>query len=222
MNWSDFITEIENGKLGKRYSDYELASIINVKREVIYKIRTGLTSKPQQSTINKLEQGLHIKIDASDPDNITYQQLHDKEPEDKFDGVMSVYIYPLISTVYAGEPDELYIEHPDESADFVYGRKDHRCFALRVSGKSMETTLRDGDIVLVDMDLLPADGDLVAVKLKNGHQYIKRYKNLNYAFVQLSSDNSDYGIRVIDKNDIEAIYPVVSINLNIRNGDRQN
>lgn len=221
MTWSEFISEVENGKLGKRYSDYELASIINVKREVIYKIKTGLTNKPQQSTINKLEQGLKIKIDASDPENITYHKVQDKEPEDKFDGVMSVYIYPLISTVYAGEPEMLYVEHPDESADFVYGRKDHRCFALKVSGKSMETTLRDGDIVLVDMDLLPADGDLVAVKLKNGHQYIKRYKNLNYAFIQLSSDNSDYGIRVIDKNDIEAIYPVVSINLNIRNGDRQ-
>lgn len=220
MNWSEFISEIENGLLGKRYSDYELAGVINVKREVIYKIKTGLTSKPQQSTINKLEQGLKIKIDASDPENITCKKTQDKPPADKFDDVMSVFIYPLISTVYAGEPEALYIEHHDENADFVYGKKHHRCFALRVSGKSMETTLRDGDVVLVDMDLVPADGDLVAVKLKNGHQYIKRYKNLNYAFIQLSSDNSDYGIRVIDKNDIEAIYPVVSINLNIRNGDR--
>jgi phage repressor protein C with HTH and peptisase S24 domain len=124
--------------------------------------------------------------------------------------------------VYAGEPEMLYIEHHNETASFIYNRKDHRCFALRVSGKSMETTLKDGDVVLVDMDILPADGDLVAVKHRNGHQYIKRFKNLNYAFVQLSSDYSDYGIRVIDKNDIESIYPVVSINLNIRNGDRRN
>jgi ribosome-binding protein aMBF1 (putative translation factor) len=57
MNWSEFIIEIENGLLGRRYSDYDLAGVIDVKREVIYKIRTGLTLKPQQSTISKLEEG---------------------------------------------------------------------------------------------------------------------------------------------------------------------
>lgn len=139
----------------------------------------------------------------------------------KFDGAISVRDYPVLSEVYAGEPDKFDVEYSGVSEPFTYYKKNHSCFALKVNGKSMETTLNDGDLVLVDMDLNPVDGDLVAVKLRNGNQYIKRYKNMNYAFVQLSSDNSEYGVRLIDKNDIEAIYPVVQIVLNIRNGERK-
>jgi phage repressor protein C with HTH and peptisase S24 domain len=87
----------------------------------------------------------------------------------------------------------------------------HRYYGLVVSGKSMETTLRDGDKIVVDMDAPLEDSCLVAVKLKNGHQYVKRYYNLNYAFIQLSSDNKDYGVRVIDKNDVAACHRVVSV-----------
>lgn len=220
MNWRELINTILNDF---RMSTYEIQDKTGVPHPVLHKLKTGQTKSPNQNTIKRLEEGLGIRIDDRDPGNITYQKLEDKqEPKNKFESAISVYVYPLLSTVYAGEPTMLYVEHTDESANFVYGKKDHRCFAVRVSGKSMETTLKDGDIVLVDMDLLPEDGDLVAVRLKNGHQYIKRYRNLNYSFIQLSSDNSDYGVRVIDKNDIEAIYPVVAINLFIRNGDRKN
>lgn len=75
----------------------------------------------------------------------------------------------------------------------------------------MYATLRGGYTIVVDMDASLEDGCLVAVKLRNGHQYVKRYYNLNYSFVQLSSDNKDYGVRLIDKNDIAACHRVVSV-----------
>jgi len=69
--------------------------------------------------------------------------------------------------------------------------------------------LRNNEIVVADIEAQIKDGDIVACRLKNGEQYIKRYYEMNYAFVKLTSDNSEYGVRLIDKNDIDKIYKVI-------------
>ncbi|MBU1095799.1 MAG: LexA family transcriptional regulator [Bacteroidetes bacterium] len=217
MSWKIFFNTLLRDF---RLSGNELATETGIHQPTINRIVRGITEKPYPSTIKRIEDALNIRIDDSDPENITYKKLNN-EPKQIFDGAIPVYNYPLLATVYAGDPELLDHEHFDESIPFAYKKNSDKCFALSVNGKSMETTLRDGDLILVDMDLLPIDGDLVAVKLKNGNQYIKRYKNLNYAFVQLSSDNSEYGVRLVDKKDIEAIYPVVQIVFNLRNGERK-
>jgi len=218
MNWQEFIKKLSRDF---RLSEAEIADKSGITYPTINRIGRGITKIPNQNTIKKIEEGLNISIDDSDPENVAYKLLKDSLQLKKFEGALAVYEYPLLSEVYAGEPDKVDIEYSGVHEPFTYYKKNHSCFALRVNGQSMETTLNDGDLVLVDMNLIPFDGDLVAVKLKNGHQYIKRFKNLNFTFVQLSSDNSEYGVRLIDKNDIEAIYPVVQIVLNIRNGERK-
>lgn len=126
-----------------------------------------------------------------------------------FSGAMPAYSYPILSEVFAGEPDS-FVEHEyDEYYSFPYKKNSNRCFVLRVNGESMESTLSNGDLVLCDMDEPLTDNCLVAIKLANGHQYIKRYREINYAFVQLTSDNPNFDTRLIDKNDIVAIYRVV-------------
>ena len=207
MNWQNVI---ENILRDFRLSIYDVERATGVSNVILHKLRTGKTHKPTQSTIKKLEEGLKIKIDDLNPNNITYQKI--KEKNIPYDGAIPVKEYPIFATVYAGEPAMLEHENFNETTHFAYNKEDHRCFALRVSGNSMETTLRDGDIVLVDMDVPLVDSCLVAVKLKNGHQYIKRYYDLNNEFVKLTSDNSEYGVRLIAKNDIEACHRVVSIN----------
>jgi phage repressor protein C with HTH and peptisase S24 domain len=133
----------------------------------------------------------------------------------EFEDTIQINKYPVLATVYAGEPRLLFHQNYEETSYFAYERLQHSCFALRVNGNSMETTLKDGDEVLVDMDALLENGCLAAVKLKNGHQYIKRYYDMNFAFIKLTSDNEEYGVRLIDKNDVMAIYRVVRINLKI-------
>ena len=139
----------------------------------------------------------------------------DKPGYQEFDDEIPINKYPVLGTVYAGEPKLLYHQSYEESSYFAYNRHQRTCFALRVNGNSMETTLKDGDEVLVDMESVLENGCLAAVKLKNGHQYIKRYYDVNFAFIKLTSDNEEYGVRLIDKNDISAIYRVVRINLKI-------
>lgn len=220
MDWAELIKELFREF---RYNTYKFEKDFGVSNVAIGKILNGITKKPNTQTIKIIEDAFNIKIDDSDPANLTYikSATSQKKDEAAFDDKIQTIEYPILSEVFAGNPDKIDVEYVSRHETFTYFRRNHRCFALKVNGDSMETTLRSGDTVLVDMDLQPIDGDLVAVKLKNGNQYIKRFKDLNYAFIQLSSDNPDYGVRIIDKNDIVAIYPVVSINLNLRNGERK-
>lgn len=177
---------------------------------IMNKLKNDPNKKLHPETIGRIEEALKIKVNDTDPDNITYKKIEEKS-KIPFENVIPVQEFPLLATVYAGEPELLEHENFDETAYFAYNKPDHRCFSLRVSGRSMETTLRDGDVVLVDMDVPVVDGCLVAVRLKNGTQYIKRYYDINYAFVKLTSDNSEYGVRLIDKNDIASCYRVVQL-----------
>lgn len=174
-------------------------------------LRSGRTKSLNQATLASLEKALNIKIDDSDPEQITYLRLPSESDNNgaEFFGSSPVFPYPLLGTVYAGEPKNLYHSSYGRIAKFTYSKKGHHCFALEVDGKSMESTLKEGSTVLVDMDA-PLEKDcIVAVKLKNGAQYIKRYEDVNYAFIRLKSDNGEFGERFIDKNDIEAMYRVV-------------
>lgn len=179
-------------------------------------LKSGRTKSLNQGTLAGLEEALQIKIDDTDPNNISYIRLYpaiDERINSKghsfFNGASQANPYPLLGTVYAGEPRNLYHSSYDKIATFAYSKKGHHCFALTVDGNSMESTLKDGSTVLVDMNA-PLEKDcIVAVKLKNGTQYIKRYEDVNFSFIRLKSDNDEYGERFIDKNDIEVMYRVV-------------
>jgi phage repressor protein C with HTH and peptisase S24 domain len=215
-----WVTFIEQLFRDFRLSTYKIEKNYGLKgfSSKLSSLRSGRTVSLSQDTISDLEKALDIKIDDSNPDLITYRKINHNQP--KFDDTLTVFEYPVLSEVFAGEPDKIDIEFFETKEPFPYHRRGHNCFALRVNGKSMETTLRDGDVVLVDMSLEPMNGDLVAVKLNNGNQYIKRYYKINDYFIKLTSDNSEYGVKVIDTKDILAVHPVVSVNFNIRNAER--
>ena len=217
MSWNEFIKNLESDL---RMSDADIELKTGVSRTNIYKLKTGLTESPNQFTIKKLEEGLNIKINDSDMQKITYtklpmtQEMFTKLIQDglQIKDALPVREYPLLATVYAGEPEMLDHENFNEKAIFAYDKPEHQCFALKVSGKSMETTLRDGDTVLVDISIPVIDGCLVVVRLKDGSQLIKRYHLLDENYIKLTSDNHEYGVKLVKKEDIQVCYRVVSIN----------
>jgi phage repressor protein C with HTH and peptisase S24 domain len=206
MNWGELIEELLKEF---RTSTYELQNKYGINSATISNIRNG-KSRPTQKVIKDLERAFNIRINDATPNNITYSRIVPR-PSEEMKGTLPVQMIPVLATVYAGEPEFLHTEITDQEMPALNLIPGHRYYGLIVSGKSMETTLRDGDKIVVDMDAPLEDGCLVAVKLKGGQQYVKRYYNLNYAFVQLSSDNKDYGVRLIDKNDIAACHRVVSV-----------
>lgn len=204
MNWKEFIIQL---KYDFRLTERDIAELSGVSQPAVNKWLKKPDSKPYPNTIRKLEEGLNIRIDDRDPDNITYKKLGKyTDLKDK----IPVRMIPLLTEVYAGDPDQIDII-AEESMPFITEVPDHRYCAVRVRGNSMNTTLRDGEIVIVDFDAPIKNGDIVVVKLKDGSQYIKRYYNENYAFIKLTSDNHEYGVRLIDKNDIEVIHKVSMI-----------
>ncbi len=74
---------------------------------------------------------------------------------------------PLISWVQAGEWQAVHDPfHPGYAEEWIdtNATRSEQAFALTVHGDSMEPEFRDGDIVVVDPDRVPAAGSFVVVK----------------------------------------------------------
>jgi len=119
MNWKDLIESLLRDF---RLSEYQLSSITGITQPTIHRIRNGVTETPTQNTIKLLEQGLKIKIDDSDPENITYKKLVPEIEWEKVEGV-KIYEFPIITKVYAGASPNMFIS--ENIIDYIalpYGR----------------------------------------------------------------------------------------------------
>ncbi len=81
---------------------------------------------------------------------------------------------------------------------------------LQVNGDSMTDKICNGDLVLVDLTIIPKDGDIVAVRLINGEQLIKRQKQFE-GLVVLYSENEEYQPIMIKKSEIAEMRKVVKV-----------
>lgn len=77
-------------------------------------------------------------------------------------------------------------------------------YALKINGKSMEPTIMDGSIVLVQKTEEYSDGDIVIVNY-NGDSMCKRYKKISRGY-NLVPDNSNGNFRTINNRQIKDCY----------------
>lgn len=84
-------------------------------------------------------------------------------------------------------------------SDF-FGHQDWRfLFVARVSGWSMQDDhITDGDVVLVDANARPKDGDIVLAHIVGEGQVVKRLRLLDNDQIMLESANPDFKPIVID------------------------
>jgi len=122
--------------------------------------------------------------------------------------------YPLVSRLSAGNMIEFFDTEKSEAVAFNYYKK-NGCMALVVSGDSMNPTIENGDIVLVDGDAKIYDGCIVAARLKSGEQLIKRFRKLPQDLIQLDSDNFLYDPITLNRDEIEILMPVVRVQRDI-------
>jgi DNA-binding XRE family transcriptional regulator len=200
MDWKEFITHIGNGALGSRYSDETLANKIGTRRETIFKLRKGRANMPRQATIDAIEKNLRVKI-TQHGKKISYTPM----PHTGFKDAVSAPYLPVLTMIYTGHPDYLTTLHKGEYMYYPTEIETARCFLLRINNK-ITTKLKIGDIVLVDMEDIPRAGDMVAIKLENGQQFIGRYRDLS---AQLQIDDGE----VIEKMDVSRIYKVRSASI---------
>ena len=128
---------------------------------------------------------------------------------------------PILSEAFAGDFSKLSEDVLLEEALFVEeipveaNKASHKLVGFLVRGDSMYPRLIEGDIVVVDADLEPKVGDIVAVKVKGKPVFLKILKkkpeNGNGNFVFRSWDSNKYPDIEVPASEIEAIAPEVFV-----------
>jgi SOS-response transcriptional repressor LexA len=94
--------------------------------------------------------------------------------------------------------------------------RDENCFAVTISGDSMEPKYSAGDIAIVMPNVEPRNGCLVVCKLKNEGVFFKLFHqssdNRNF---RLSSYNPIYPVMECRRDDFVWIYPVYQVTKNV-------
>lgn len=199
MSWSSFISKIEQDF---RISGIELEEKTGIQRSIFYKLKKGITKKPNQQTVKKLEEGLHIKIDDGDPDNIIYiQNLFSKDIE-LFH--IPCNEFAMVSQIL--KPAEIFNnENIIGTITLPYSKKEN-CFVISIDDKEK---------ILVDMTAALKQGNLTACRLKSSEQFIRHYRSLPENLIQLYSKNYKEEPCTIKKDHVECLYKVVMVIKNL-------
>jgi len=124
-------------------------------------------------------------------------------------------VIPLVNTVAAGVSPYHGIREED-ILDWIYVPfKNPGIYALRVEGDSMTSesgrrTIRDGDMVIIDPNQNPINGDVVALVTGN-RQLLKAINHKDENTVILSSWNKEYPDITIRPADIEIVKRVMAV-----------
>ena len=110
------------------------------------------------------------------------------------------------AAVSAGEPAEIPSEFERVDLNELITNGDD-CFITRANGDSMEADIFHGDILVVDRNLQPRNGDKVIASV-NGLCTVKIFRRS--AALQLVASNGKYAPRSITKKDDFEIFGVVT------------
>lgn len=164
MNWTIFISHLLKEF---RLSSYQLQKQFNINSAIISNLRNGRTKAPNEETIRQLEVALGIKIDDSDPENITYIRLDgpDGIPIESTVPLPEKKKWPLVVGFVPASTNggvTTFFEESIEEKPLDYQPDDN--FWLRVdlrNGESMVPLINPGDYVLVSRTEKPKHGDIV-------------------------------------------------------------
>jgi SOS-response transcriptional repressor LexA len=94
--------------------------------------------------------------------------------------------------------------------------RDENCFAVTISGDSMEPKYSAGDIAIVMPNVEPRNGCLVVCKLKNEGVFFKLFhQSTDNRRFRLSSYNPVYPVMECRRDDFVWIYPVYQVTKNV-------
>jgi repressor LexA len=103
---------------------------------------------------------------------------------------------PFLGTIRAGVPQ---VEEIGEAAQvrvpkaaLTGVRRPDRCYILRVSGDSMSPAFESGELVLVDQDRLPRDGDVVVALVDESENTLKTLRRSTAGEWILWAENAAY------------------------------
>ncbi|MGD9581719.1 MAG: S24 family peptidase [Vampirovibrionia bacterium] len=177
MEWKELINQII---IDFRLSGNQLAQMIGVAPNTINRIRNGSTPNPFPDTIGKIEKALNIKIDDSDPENITYTKV-EKQEEPK----IIEHTLRLINDVAAGvsEVNEMFQE---QFETITISPQNMVLMRIQSEKFSMAPAVMPGDMIILDYSAKPKVNDMVVVGWR-------RNGNVFSALKYLSTTENVYG-----------------------------
>lgn len=204
MNWQSFINKLEKDF---RISSGELEERTGVHRSIYFKLKSGITHKPKQDTVRKLEEGLQIKIDDTDTENIFYvQNLNDANIE-LF--TISGNEFPIISDLQPA----VEILNPSNIIGKIalpFPQKNN-CCSIQTRLADLDSALSVNDRILIDITAAPENGKLCVVRLCSGQLIVKYYRELPENLIQLYDSIKRDEPVTLKKDNIFAIYKVVLV-----------
>lgn len=181
--------QIKKYRQAKHMTADELAKKVGLSRATITRYESG-TRGTTQNSLFSMAKALGVSVDDFFPNR------HQADPE--FTRI------PIIGAIACGEPimAEQNIEGYTEQA-FLRQSSDG-LFALHCKGHSMEPTIPDGAIVIVQQQPEVEDGEIAAVQMHSDgadtdEATLKRVKHVG-KHVLLMPDNQSYDPIVVDKD----------------------
>lgn len=172
--------------LEKKISKAEFASKMGVNRATPYAWCSEKT-KPDYETLVKIAKFFDISIDyllGNDETGELWQTI------------------PILGTVPAGNPIEA-IEYHEGSLSLPSHIAKPNMFGLKVKGDSMETGIKEDDVVFVVPDPDPAPGKIIVARIDDKATVKRFYRKDN--LVILKADNAKYE-PIIVNNTCEAFF----------------
>lgn len=191
----------------KGYTIGKLAIESGVPRTTIYTIES--TSSARTSTLVKLAEALNLT--KQETDELLLSLLPTTYKENNLSNEVDLMLIPLYNSVSAG----LGCEAIEDPIDWIYYPKTNKnIIAINVKGDSMEDTIIDGAIIIVDKDCPVECGEIGVFLTSDNSEYteglVKRLRKKN-GFYVLESDNTLYQDIIINTRDIVSCGKVIKI-----------
>ncbi|MBI2420041.1 MAG: S24 family peptidase [Ignavibacteriales bacterium] len=181
MNWQQFIIKLLDQDL--RLSSLEVEKLTSIRQQIVDRWKRGGIDKPHRNTIRRLEQGLHIRIDDADPENIMYSLSGDTDAvavAGKKQGIVEQfnsgeYIFEANLPIEAQVPAGLGAGKSFEG-DTLLQFDSRNQFALMIdtnNGESLQPFLHPGDIIICDTRAQVCTGDMVAARWDTTNAAVK-------------------------------------------------
>jgi SOS-response transcriptional repressor LexA len=144
--------------------------------------------------------------------------LYGQDPSSLVDSTDKYWIkyFPTVSVsagggAYDNEDEYEKLDLPDFFVNLVGGKENIKNIeAINVTGDSMEPTLNNGNIIFIDKTKQDLSKDGIYAFVNENGLFVKRMQKRVDGGIDVISDNKEYPMQIINKNDINILGKVVS------------
>lgn len=144
--------------------------------------------------------------------------LYGQDPSSLVDSTDRYWIkyFPTITVSagggsFDGEEDFEKLDLPDFFVNIIGGEENLKNVeAINVTGDSMEPTLNNGNIIFIDKTKNDTSKDGIYAFVNENGLFVKRIQKRVDGSLDIISDNKEYPIQIVDRNNINILGKVVS------------